>query len=62
MNLFKLSEEIISTSLDKCYLAEPPVDGTFRTKKGIKGPAIGKILENAIIWRVINPTKSNELF
>lgn len=62
MNLFKLREEIINRNLANCYLAEPPVDGTFLTKKGIKGPAIGKILENAIIWRVINPTKSNELF
>ena len=44
MNLFKLREEIINRNLANCYLAEPPVDGTKKKKKGIKGPAIGKIL------------------
>jgi hypothetical protein len=39
-----LREEIIKKNLGNSYLAESPIDGTFLTKKGIKGPAISKIL------------------
>lgn len=37
-------DEILKKNIADSYLAESPVDGTFLTKKGIKGPAISIIL------------------
>lgn len=31
------------------------IDGTFLTKRGKKGPIIKTILDNTIIWRILNP-------
>jgi hypothetical protein len=44
INIFKLREEIVKKKLELSYLVEAPIDGTFLTKKGIKGPAISKTL------------------
>ena len=55
INLFELREFIAKNNIGNCYLVEAPVDGTYIMKKGIKGPAISKILENAVIWRIANP-------
>jgi hypothetical protein len=35
---------------------ESYIDGTFLIKKGKKGPVIKTILDNTIIWRILNPT------
>jgi hypothetical protein len=62
IDLFALRAEILSRKIQNCYLAEAPIEGTLLIKKGIKGPAIGRTLENSVIWRVTNPDKSNEEF
>lgn len=56
-NPFQIREAILTKKLDRAYLVQPPVDGTFITKKGIKGPVIGRVLENATIWQIMNPNK-----
>lgn len=53
---------IAKNNIGNCYLTESPVDGTYIMKKGIKGPVISKILENAVIWRIVNPNEPKELF
>lgn len=55
VDLFQLREFILHRGYESCYLTEPPINGTFLTKKGIKGPAIRETLENAVLWRVVNP-------
>ena len=51
----KLREIIMNDKLTGTYLVEALIDGTFLVKKGIKGPAVKFYLENATIWRVLNP-------
>ena len=50
-----LREWVFSNKLEDCYLVDAFIDGNYLTKRGKKGPIIRVILENAIIWRVINP-------
>lgn len=45
----------MNDKLTTTYLVEPLIDGTFLVKKGIKGPSVKFYLENATIWRVLNP-------
>lgn len=52
----------MNDKLTYTYLVEPLIDGTFLVKKGIKGPAVKFYLENATIWRVLNPETSKEEF
>lgn len=53
---------MLKNELYNCYLAEPPINGNFLTQKGIKGPVIRETLENAVIWRIINPGRPAEDF
>jgi len=52
----------MNDGLTGTYLVEPLVDGTFLTKRGIKGARIRTVLENATIWRVRNPEATREEF
>jgi hypothetical protein len=47
---------IIKEGLEDAYLVESFIDGTFLIKRGKKGPIIKTILDNAITWRILNPT------
>lgn len=47
---------IIKEGLFDAYLVESYIDGTFLIKKGKKGPIIKTILDNTVIWRILNPT------
>jgi hypothetical protein len=44
IDLFGLRKFIVSKNIGNSYLVDSPVDGSFITKKGVKGPAISKIL------------------
>jgi hypothetical protein len=47
---------IIKEGLEDAYLVDSFIDGTFLIKRGKKGPIIKTILDNAITWRILNPT------
>lgn len=54
MEPYALRQWIIDNKLEDAYLVEAFIDGTFITKKGKKGPIIKVILENAVLWRILN--------
>lgn len=58
----KLREIVMNDKLIGTYMVEPLIDGNFLIKKGIKGPAVKFYLENATIWRVLNPEATKEEF
>lgn len=62
MTPLNLRAYILQESLEDSYLVEPFIDGTFLIKKGKKGPIIKTILDNAIIWRILNKTSEKEAF
>lgn len=45
----------MNDKLENTYLVEALIDGTYLTKKNIKGPSVKIYLENATIWKVLNP-------
>ena len=57
-----LREWVFSNKLEDCYLVDAFIDGNYLTKRGKKGPIIKVILDNAIVWRVLNSEASKEQF
>lgn len=62
MSPLKIRDIIFNDKLANTYLVEPHIDGTFLTKKGIKGPSVKIYLENSTLWRVLNPESTKEEF
>lgn len=55
-SVLEVRDFIIQEGLFDAYLVESYIDGTFLIKKGKKGPIIKTILDNTVIWRILNPT------
>jgi len=50
-----LRDWIYQQKLEDSYLVHAFIDGNFVNKKGKKGPVVRVILENAVLWRILNP-------
>lgn len=55
MEPIALRDWICEQNLEDAYLVEAFIDGTFLTKRGRKGPIIKIILDNCVLWRILNP-------
>lgn len=62
MEPIALRDWICEQNLEDAYLVESFIDGTFLTKRGRKGPIIKVILDNAVLWRILNPQADKQEF